>query len=386
MLKKKLVTSLMLSMGAVTVAHTAGLERAPQSVDALFEAGTYAEIGYTHISPDITGKDSSGNNISDIAENPQSLNYAVKTNLTPRLRLAVIYDEPYGAKVQFKGENDFKAANIPNADAHTRVEVKSKNITTLLGYNLNKNFMIYGGPVLQELEVDVDLRGKSYAVASGYNNRFSDMAVGWLAGMSYAKPELGILASLTYRSEIDHETTIQEDFPAANLYEQTNKGAVTTPESVNLNMQIGLNKTMSLFTKIRYVPWGHFEYRPPLLKTVTTRPERPNGLPLLNYSDDQTAVEIGLGKRFNPKLAMTVSGIWDSGAGNPVTTLGPVDGFWGVGLGAKYNVTEHVAVSIGGRYMWFGDAKGKVSDGRIVGDFQDNTGYVVGAKLSYKMK
>ncbi len=61
------------------------------------------------------------------------------------------------------------------------------------------------------------LRGKSYAAASGYNNRFSDMAVGWLAGLRYAKPELGILASLTYRSEIDHETTIQENFPTANL-------------------------------------------------------------------------------------------------------------------------------------------------------------------------
>jgi long-chain fatty acid transport protein len=32
---------------------------------------------------------------------------------------------------------------------------------------------------------------------------------------------------------------------------------------------------------------------------------------------------------------------------------------------------------MGGRYMWIGDAKGKVSDGRIVGDFQDNTGYAV---------
>ncbi|MGL3691483.1 hypothetical protein [Acinetobacter sp. LA-1] len=86
-----------------------------------------------------------------------------------------------------------------------------------------------------------------------------------------------------------------------------------------------------MFTKIRYVPWGDFEYRPPLLKTVTTRPERPNSLSLLIYSDDQTAVEIGLGKHFNPKLVMTVSGIWDSGACNPVTTLGPVEGFLGAG-------------------------------------------------------
>lgn len=121
---------------------------------------------------------------------------------------------------------------------HTRVEVKSKNINTLLGYKLNKNSMIYGGPVLQELGVDIDLSGNSAVIASGYNNRFSDMALGWLVGMSYAKPELGILASLTYHCEIHHETILQEDFPSANLYEQANINNVTTPESVNFNMQI----------------------------------------------------------------------------------------------------------------------------------------------------
>lgn len=106
----------------------------------------------------------------------------------------------------------------------------------------------------------------------------------------------------------------------------------------------------------------------------------------MDYSKDQTAVELGIGKRVLPNLALSVSGLWDSGAGNPVTTLGPVEGYWGLGLGAKYNINEHLTLGLGGRFLWFGDAKGKVSDGRIVGDFQDNTGYVFGAKLAYQMK
>ena len=36
--------------------------------------------------------------------------------------------------------------------------------------------------------------------------------------------------------------------------------------------------------------------------------------------------------------------------------------------------------------MWFGDAKGSTPDGSIKGDFKDNTGYIVGMKLSYKSK
>ncbi len=382
----------MMTIGAASGAHAAGLERSSQQIDALFEAGTYAEIGFVHISPDVTGRDSSGNTISDMAENYQTLNYAVKTNLTPNTRLAVLYDEPFGAKAGFEGDNNFVDPSRTGEDARTRVSVKSRNITTLLGYKLNKNVMVYAGPALQELQADVHLRGPAYRASSGYNNHFSeDLAWGWVAGMSYAKPELGVLASLTYRSEIEHKTTIHEDVPLADLvfgdYSHANKGSVTTPESINLNMQTGLNKTTVLFAKMRYVPWDDFEYRPPMLNAATAAALKKNqGLPLVDYSKDQTAVELGIGKRVLPNLALSVSGLWDSGAGNPVTTLGPVEGYWGLGLGAKYNINEHLTLGLGGRFLWFGDAKGKVSDGRIVGDFQDNTGYVFGAKLAYQMK
>ena len=55
-------------------------------------------------------------------------------------------------------------------------------------------------------------------------------------------------------------------------------------------------------------------------------------------------------------------------------------------LGAKYNVTENWAVSAGGKYLWFGDAKGRLPSGKIVGDFQDNDGFIAGVKLSYQAR
>lgn len=387
--KKKYLCVAMLSVVAGQT-FAAGLERTPQQIDALFEKGTYAEIGYTHLSPNVSGKDVSGNSIPDVAEDFQTLNYAVKTDLTPSLRLALIFDEPYGAKVRFEGENNFIATNLPASDAHTNVEVKSKNVTTLLGYNLNKNVMIYGGPALQEITAETHLRGKTYGPNSGYNMTFDDIAVGWVAGMSYAKPEKGILASLTYRSEVKHEMNVHEDVPLADIvfggnYSHENKGSLTTPESVNLNLQTGLNPTTSLYAKVRWVPWSDFAYYPAVLAAATNAAvKRP--LPLVNYHDDQTSAEIGIGKRINPNLAISVSGSWDSGSGDPAPTLGPVKGYWGAGLAAKYNFNKNVAFSLGGRYMWFGDAKGEVSDGRIVGNFQDNNGYAVGMKLSYSSK
>jgi long-chain fatty acid transport protein len=58
----------------------------------------------------------------------------------------------------------------------------------------------------------------------------------------------------------------------------------------------------------------------------------------------------------SPNLAIAVSGLWDSGAGDPAPTLGPVNGYWGAGLAAKYNQSK-IGFQLGGRYMWFGDAK-----------------------------
>ena len=43
-----------------------------------------------------------------------------------------------------------------------------------------------------------------------------------------------------------------------------------------------------------------------------------------------------------------------------------------------------VAVSAGGKYLWFGDAQGVLPSDKIVGDFQDNDGYIFGVKLSYQ--
>ena len=62
------------------------------------------------------------------------------------------------------------------------------------------------------------------------------------------------------------------------------------------------------------------------------------------------------------------------------------DVYYSVGLGAKYNVTPEWAVSAGGKYLWFGDAKGQLPTQKLVGDFQDNDGYILGMKLSYQGK
>ena len=235
------------------------------------------------------------------------------------------------------------------------------------------------------------------------------MDYGYIAGIAYSKPEIALKAALTYRSEIDHDIDISENYPIAGILAQgaaLQQGAtpaqaaaigaaaanrnsnyeITTPKSVNFDFQTGINPTTLATAKVRWVPWSDFAITPPLYNDVSKRNYGPDGLDLVEYEDDQWQVELGLAKRVAPALAISGTVGWDSGAGDPTTSLGPVDGYYSVGLGAKYNVTENWAVSAGGKYLWFGDAKGRLPSGKIVGDFQDNDGYIAGLKLSYQGK
>lgn len=286
-------------------------------------------------------------------------------------------------------------AEFDTAGEGTNVEVRSESVTAILGakFGAKKQFQVYGGPVAQRVDADVKLRGTAYGPATGYTSRISpDQDYGYLAGISYSKPEIALKAALTYRSEIDHNMQIFETYPTAPVLSAgrlpASKGDtidITTPESINFDFQTGLNPTTLATAKVRWVPWGDFSITPPLYTDVS-KSRFPDGLALVDYEDDQWLVELGLAKRLTPALAVSGNVSWDSGAGDPTTSLGPVDGYYGVGLGAKYNVTENWAVSAGGKYLWFGDAQGQLPSDKIVGNFEDNDGYVVGVKLSYQAK
>lgn len=294
-------------------------------------------------------------------------------------------------KIKAARDTALKLATTDNGN--TEVEVRTYNLSLIGGVKLgqDKRIQIYGGPVLQRAQADVKLSGDAYGAATGYNAHVApDTAMGWLAGASYSIPEIALKAAVTYRSEIDHDAKIAEEYPvlAAQGYPDptsTLETTVTTPQSVNLNFQTGVNPTTLVTLNARWVPWSDFAITPPLYNAAS-KLRYPKGLDLVNYDKDQWQVDIGVGKRLTPKLA--VSGVvgWDSGAGNPVTSLGPVDGYWSVGGGFKYNVTPEWAVSLGGKYLMFGDATGSLPDGTIVSRAEDNDGFAAGLKVSYQSK
>ncbi len=388
------------TFSVASTASAAGLDRSGQDITAFLQDGTYAETVYTYIDADVTGKDTSGNKIDDIAEDYDFFRYGVKTDINDTFSIGVLYDEPFGAAADYVGDSNF----VDATGEGTNVEVRTESLTGILGakFGQNKNFQVYGGPVAQRVKADVKLRGEAYSVANGYTlNINADQDYGWLAGASYSKPEIALKAALTYRSEIEHTANSAELYPFVDSLPIPGLSAnrsgdieITTPESVNFDFQTGINPTTLATAKVRWVPWSDFAITPGLYngfsQVLATLPQGtgipPEGLDLVSYDDDQWQVELGLAKRLTPALAVSGNIGWDSGAGDPVTSLGPIEGYYSVGLGAKYNITENWAVSAGGKYLWFGDAEGQIPSKTVVSNFEDNDGYVLGAKISYQSK
>ena len=300
------------------------------------------------------------------------------------------------------------AVNSTLGKGNTKVQVSTQNISMIFGYQPTKNFNFYGGGVYQTVKGDVSLRGQAYSLYNGYDANIKETSgTGWLAGAAYQIPEIALKAAITYRSKIDHNVDVSENLPtlpalsllgpggaaeAAKIAQSSGETRITTPQSVNLDLQSGIMADTVAFASVRWVNWKDFSIQPykfgQVSQAIGGLVGRPNGFNLVEYSKDQWSVTTGVGRKLNDQWAGNVSVGWDSGAGNPVTTLGPTEGFWNVGLGVQYSPTPATFIAGGVKYFWLGDAKAQTGaqsgSDTYVAEFSDNHALAYGLKIGYK--
>lgn len=401
----KIYSAILLSTLPLSAVQAAGLDRSGQSISAFLQPGNYAEAGISVLDPEVQGKDNAGNKVSDMAEDYYFPTAAIKIQATDKISLGLLYDQPFGADSQYAPEsNAFATVNTNTGVLEgTSVEVKTNSITALIGYQPNENWNVYAGPVYQSVKAKVSLRGTAYRgpqVLGGYDIDLKESeAYGWLAGFAYSIPEIALKAAVTYRSEIKHELDTTETFgfgtdgalyipgltgtllgkPVIPTY---HKAEITTPQSVNIDLQSGIAKNTLAFANIRWVHWDQFAVKPAYLSQLTgaLTGKQQN---LVDYSDDQWSANVGLGHKFNVKWSGSAAVGYDSGAGNPVTTLGPTEGYWSVGLGGQYSPAENYFIQAGVKYFWLGDAQAQTG-GEVKGSFEDNHALGYGMKIGYR--
>lgn len=348
-----------------SIATAGGLDRSGQGIGVIFEDGDYAELSFGSVTPSVSGVGFSGafapgTPTGNVTPSYIQLGMAFRTQVNEQVSLAVIYDQPFGADVDYGTGSTYILAT-------TNAQVESDGVTALVRYEINPTFSVHGGMrYIQANGVydraffpDVDNTGPLTAIPAYASTYSTGGGVGYVVGGAYEREDIALRVALTYSSEIDLEL----DGTAGNL-------STTLPESVNLDFQTGIAADTLVFGSVRYVTWDGF----------SLDDDNPlSGGSILSYDDDVYTYNIGIGRRLSDQFAVSFSVGYEASTGDPSGNLGPTDGFISYQVGGAYTMDNGIEVSSGVRYINIGDTTTEV----VAGDFSDNDAVAVGLKVAY---
>lgn len=414
-LNRKVLLTMCISLLG-TCSFAAGLDRSGQSISAFLQPGNYFEAGISVADPSISGKanaENGGGHISNMAESYYFPQGALKIQLNEKISIGLLYDQPFGANGAYSTSDpriNSDSGLFYRNNENTNVDASTENLSLLIGYQPNKNWNFFVGGAYQTFLANIQIRGAAYggkAAFGQYNVQMQeDGATGFISGISYQIPEKALRATITYRSEIKHMLATNEfgqstilgvasANPSSVDFNQASKTNFTLPQSINIDFQRLIAPKTVLFSSIRWVDWKHFSFRPLVFGKISEAlgdngkaPANPNGFDLLKYKDDQYSATLGLAYSFSPKWTGNTSVLWDSGTGNPNSTLGPTKGYWGGGLGLQYSPTGQYFMSGGIKYLRIGDADAQTASmygtNHSIAKFEKNDSWGYGLKIGYR--
>lgn len=326
-----------------SLAHAGGLDRSGQPIGLIFEEGNAIQFTFSSVNPSVSGTSvgpglgtgGSGN----MAASYTQLGFGFKYDINDQFSVALLYDQPFGANVDYDPTAAYYAAG-------SVAVVESSALTGVLRYRLNKNFSVHGGIRYQTVTADV-----AKPRAAGYTLETDDSsATGYLVGAAYERPDIALRVALTYNSAITHDLVGTETCaaPAPFCAGTTATTPVDTPQSINLDFQTGVAADTLVFGSIRYAQWTAFDYAPPVHAAL--------GLgSLQSYDEDTISYSIGIGRRFTDEWSGALTVGYEAAQGGFAGDLAPVDGQLSLGLGATYT-GDGYKVTAGVRHVWLGDA------------------------------
>ena len=343
-------------------AMAGGIDRSGQSISAIFEKGSYVELSFGSISPNVVGISTPGfgsRNSGDMAADYSQLGAAVKMNMSDKLDVALIFDQPFGANVAYPAGTGYYAQN-------TTATLKTNAITLVGKYTFPSNVSLLAGLRYQTFSAKASIPFVANYTADGEK----DGGVGYVVGIAYEKPEIALRVALTYNSEIDHSLSTAQNSLLGASVSDTN---VTTPKSLNLEFQSGIAKDTLLFGSIRWVDWSSFVIDPAGYPPTT---------PLVSYSGDYTTYTLGVGRKFSENWSGAVTLGYEKPLGGFSSNLGPTDGQRSIGIGGTYT-KNNMKITAGVRYVDVGDTQVTLGGGAPSANFNDNSAVAIGMKVSF---
>jgi len=347
-MKKTLTTGAALLL-TTSAAYAGGLDRSGQGIGILFEQGRTIELSYGTVIPTVSGTVGAGTVSSgNVAPNYGNVSLGFKTDIDDKVSVAVIFDQPFGADVDYNDTD----AGYPIAG--TNAQVESSAITIVGQYNINENVSIHFGPRY------LSAKGNYTAVVGGvpqYSSTYSSgSGTGFIAGAAYERSDIALRVALTYSSAI----ALDLDGTVGDLNAEM-------PQSVNLDFQTGIAANTLLFGSVRWAEWTEAKIDDTLAG------------PLVTYDNDVVTYAVGVGRQFTDQISAALSVGYETETGDAASNLSPTDGNISISVGGTYNMGNGLEVTGGVRYVKLGDATTET----IGAEFADNSAIGVGLKVGY---
>lgn len=353
-------------LASTAMASAGGIDRSGQSVGIIFEEGSYAELSYGYVDPTVSGitPNLTLDGLADTRDMSPAYSLTAggfKTDLSDKISAAVIFDQPFGSSADYPAP-----ISIPEETSvytTTVADLTSSAVSLVASYDITENMVVYGGGSYQTMSATASLPFIPYSVDAEAASGF-----GYILGAAYQIPDIALRVGLTYRSEIttDHDT-VEVGMPDV----APDVTSVTTPQSLNLEFQTGVNEKTLVFGSVRWVEWSKFHLSPPDFATVTAGP-------LVDYENDTITYSLGIGRKLTDNLSGAITVGYEATLGSDPSPLAPTDGYLSVGAGLTY-AFDNVEITGGVKYIQMGDASGPA------GTFADNNAMAFGLKVAFAL-
>ena len=351
-------------------AFGAGLERDNPSTRVFFEEGRYVELSFTSVNPDLEGTGgfapgpiALNGSTGDLFERYASIGAAYKADINDRLSYAFILDQPLGASTSYPGGGALPAASALYAG--TDFDLSTYELTGALIYEALPGVSVYAGLRAQQFQADAAVPWNgAYSIETDRSDGF-----GYMIGAAYERPEIALRVALTYHSAIEHDIAAVENSALTGGADTNSTFMIEVPEALTLEFQTGVAENTLVFGSVRHADWSNFDITPNFF---------PSGA-LLQYTGDWTTYTLGVGQRLNENLSVFARGGFESSNDTVLTSLGPVDGRWSIGVGGTYT-TGNVEITGGITYEELGETQNLLGT-----TFQDGSAIGIGFRIGMNL-
>jgi long-chain fatty acid transport protein len=377
-----LATSLAVGLGA-TITLAEGLERANLDTSFMFSEGTVAEFGMGRVTPSLPATRAAfGLDSDSVAKSFTVSTFSTKMDIGDGISAGIWYTNN-GNGVSL----DYGTLRAPiTGDTGTiAADLNMPSLAALVAYDLNDNLSLIGG--FKRVTVPGGASVKTFNNTDNDNTLGADTGIGgaedlpdatstWtlsdtsaagaVYGLSYARSDIALRVTMLVESAID----LSIDTTGTGGVAASGTSTASVGDAVSFAFQTGIAENTLLYGNYRISKWKDNQVSVP---TVV-------GLAQLSDFDDGDSWSLGVARRINDSLAVSVSYFSDPGDGNDASELSPTGGNRAITAGAKVGVMDNADLTLGATWSQRGDA----TTANLGAALNKSIVTTLGAKLSYK--